>query len=237
MRFQSASRTDVGCKRKVNEDALLERPDQSLWVVADGMGGHEAGEVASGMVVDALESAVTEIELGPALQQIEAALQAANTRMVQAMIGEANKKMGSTAVGLLIADDGRHVMFWVGDSRGYRVRNGEIEQVTRDHSLVQKLVDNKLISPEEAAHHPDANVITRAVGADKDLEIDHVVDVAQPNDIFILASDGLTRCVADDEICRVVSTANPGQACETLVEMTLQRGAPDNVSVIVVRVV
>ena len=237
MRFQSASRTDNGCKRKVNEDALLERPDQSLWVVADGMGGHEAGEVASGMVVYALESAVTEIELGPALQQIEAALQAANTRMVQAMIGEANKKMGSTAVGLLIADDGRHVMFWVGDSRGYRVRNGEIAQVTRDHSLVQKLVDNKLISPEEAAHHPDANVITRAVGADKDLEIDHVVDVAQPNDIFILASDGLTRCVADDEICRVVSTANPGQACETLVEMTLQRGAPDNVSVIVVRVV
>ena len=237
MRFQSASRTDVGCKRKINEDAFLDRSDQSLWVVADGMGGHEAGEVASAMVVDSLKDAITEIELGPALQQIEKALQSANARMVQSMIGERDKKMGSTAVGLLVADDGRHVFFWVGDSRGYRVRNGEIAQITRDHSLVQKLVDNKLLSPEEAATHPDANVITRAVGADKDLEIDHIVDVAQPNDIFILASDGLTRCVSDAEICRVVTTANPGQACETLVDLVLERGAPDNVTVIIVRVI
>lgn len=237
MQFHSASRTDVGLKRKVNEDSLLDRPERSMWVVADGMGGHEAGEVASSMVVEALDQNVFEIELGPALRQAEDALQQANAQMLEMMQGDRLRKMGSTVVGLIIADDGRHVCFWVGDSRAYRVRAGEITQLTRDHSLVQKLIDNNLLSPEEAEKHPDANVITRAVGADNVLEIDHVVDLAQPADIFILASDGLTRCVDADEICRVVSTANPRQACHELVEMVLARGAPDNVSVIIVRVV
>ena len=237
MRFHSASRTDVGLKRKINEDSLLDRADRSMWVVADGMGGHEAGEVASAMVVEAIEQAVTEIELGPALRQVEEALQHANATMVEMMLGDRLRKMGSTAVGLVVADDGRYFCFWVGDSRAYHVRDGRITQITRDHSLVQKLIDNRLITPEEAAHHPDANVITRAVGADKLLEIDHVVDVAQPNDIFVLASDGLTRCVDSEEICRVVTSRNPGQACAELVDLVLARGAPDNVSVIVVRVV
>jgi serine/threonine-protein phosphatase Stp1 len=237
MQFISASRTDVGLKRKINEDALLDRVERSMWVVADGMGGHESGEVASSMVVDALEEAVTEIELGPALRQAEEALQTANSAMVGMMLGERNRKMGSTAVGLIIADDGRYVCFWVGDSRLYRVRERQISQITRDHSLVQKLIDNNLLSPEDAATHPDANVITRAVGADRMLEIDHVVDIARPSDIFILASDGLTRCVEDNEICHAVITANPNQACDDLVEMVLARGAPDNVTLIIVRVI
>ncbi|MFN2098718.1 PP2C family protein-serine/threonine phosphatase [Altererythrobacter sp. MF3-039] len=237
MRFHSASRTDVGLKRKINEDSLLDLTDRSMWAVADGMGGHEAGEVASAMVVEALERSVTEIELGPALRQVEAALLEANTEMVEMMVGDRLRKMGSTAVGLIIADDGRYFCFWVGDSRGYRVRDGQIQQITRDHSLVQKLVDNNLLTPEEAEHHPDANVITRAVGADKVLEIDHVVDVAQANDIFIIASDGLTCCVEANEICQVVTSGNPAQACGELVDMVLARGAPDNVSVIVIRVI
>jgi len=237
MRFQSASRSDVGLKRKINEDSFLDRADQSLWVVADGMGGHEAGEVASAMVVDALKNAVTEIELGPALRQVEDALQQANAAMVDMMLGDRRRKMGSTTVGLVIADDGRYFCFWVGDSRAYRIRDGEIQQITRDHSLVQKLIDNKLLSPEDAASHPDANVITRAVGADRLLEIDHVVDVARPSDIFVLASDGLTRCVEDQEIRQAVTTGNPNQACVELVDKVLARGAPDNVTVIVVRVV
>jgi len=235
MQFQSANRTDVGLKRKGNEDALLDRPERSLWVVADGMGGHEAGEIASAMVVEALDEAVSEIELGPALRQAEEALQQANSNMVEMMRGDRRRKMGSTAVGLIIADDGRYVCFWAGDSRAYRIRDGQIVQITRDHSLVQRLIDNNLISPDDAASHPDANVITRAVGADETLEIDHVVDVAQPNDIFLLASDGLTRCVDDAEICHTVRTANPHQACDQLVKMVLARGAPDNVSVIIIR--
>lgn len=237
MRFQSASRTDVGLKRKGNEDALLDRSERSLWVVADGMGGHEAGEVASAMVIEALDDAITEIELGPALRQAEDALQQANTQMVGMMLGDRRRKMGSTAVGLIIADDGRYVCFWVGDSRAYRIRDGQIAQITRDHSLVQRLIDNHLLTPEDAASHPDSNVITRAVGAAEILEIDHVVDIAQPNDIFLLASDGLTRCVEDSEICRTVSTANPHQACDQLIQTVLARGAPDNVSVIVIRAV
>ncbi|QKG72580.1 PP2C family protein-serine/threonine phosphatase [Erythrobacter mangrovi] len=236
MRFHSASRTDVGLKRKLNEDALLDRADRSIWVVADGMGGHESGEVASAMVVEAIEQSVTEIELGPALRQVEEALQQANSAMVEMMAGDRLRKMGSTAVGLVVADDGRYFCFWVGDSRAYHIRGGQITQITRDHSLVQKLIDNRLISPEDAAHHPDANVITRAVGADKVLEIDHVVEIAQPNDIFVLASDGLTRCVEAEEICKTVTSGNPAQACEELVETVLSRGAPDNVSVVVVRV-
>jgi len=236
MRFHSASRTDVGLKRKLNEDSLLDCPDRALWLVADGMGGHESGEVASAMVVEAVEQGVTEIELGPALRQAEEALQQANASMVEMMRGDPHRKMGSTAVGLVVADDGRYFCFWVGDSRGYHIRGGQITQITRDHSLVQKLIDNRLISAEEAAHHPDANVITRAVGADKLLEVDHVVEVAQPNDIFVLASDGLTRCVDADEICRTVNSGNPAQACHELVQKVLARGAPDNVSVIVIRV-
>ena len=104
MRFHSASRTDVGLKRKINEDSLLDRADRSMWVVADGMGGHEAGEVASAMVVEAIEQAVTEIELGPALRQVEEALQHANATMVEMMLGDRLRKMGSTAVGLVVAD-------------------------------------------------------------------------------------------------------------------------------------
>lgn len=237
MQFQSASRTDVGLKRKINEDALLDRAERSMWIVADGMGGHESGEIASAMVVEALDDSITEIELGPALRQAEEALQQANASMVEMMQGDRKRKMGSTVVGLIIADDGRYVCFWVGDSRVYRVRDGEILQITRDHSLVQKLIDSNLLSPEDAAKHPDANVITRAIGADDDLELDHVVDIARPSDIFILASDGLTCRVEDDEICHAVMTANPHQACDNLVEKVLSRGAPDNVSVIIVRVV
>ncbi len=237
MQFQSASRTDIGLKRKINEDALLDRPERSIWAIADGMGGHEAGEVASSMVVEALEKSVSEIELGPALRQAEEALQRANAAMVEMMKGDRRRKMGSTAVGLIIAEDSRYVCFWAGDSRAYHIRDGQISQITSDHSLVQKLVDNKLLSPEDAVKHPDANVITRAVGADQVLEIDHVVGVARPSDIFLLASDGLTRCVEAEEICHAVTTGNPKQACESLLEETLSRGAPDNVSIIVVRVI
>lgn len=237
MHFQSASRTDVGLKRKINEDALLDRPERSMWVVADGMGGHEAGEVASSLVVEVLDESVTEEELGPALRQVEEALQKANKQMVDMMEGDRRRKMGSTAVGLIIADDGRYVCFWVGDSRAYRVRGGQITQITRDHSLVQKLIDNKLLSPEDAAKHPDANVITRAIGADDLLEIDHVVEIAQSSDIFVLTSDGLTCCMDDGEISQIVATMNPGQACDSLIEKALSRGAPDNVSLIVVRIV
>ncbi|WFL77518.1 protein phosphatase 2C domain-containing protein [Altererythrobacter arenosus] len=236
MRFQSASRTDIGLKRKVNEDSLIDRADRSFWVVADGMGGHEAGEVASAMVVESVDEAVTASDLEAALEQVDRALDTANAAMIEHMHGDKRRKMGSTAVGLIIAEDGRYGCFWVGDSRAYRVRDGQIAQITRDHSLVQQLVDAGLISEEDAATHPDASVITRAVGGSDRLEVDHVKGAAQTNDIFILASDGLTRCVEAEEIRHVVMMGNPHQACEDMVEMVLARGAPDNVSVIVVRV-
>lgn len=216
---------------------MLDRSDRGLWVVADGMGGHEAGNVASALVIESLDKAVSSTTLELALRQVETALDDANAAMIERLRGDGKRKMGSTAVGLIIADDGEFSCFWIGDSRAYLVRDTQIKQITRDHSLVQKLMDSGLLAPEDAATHPDASVITRAVGASDTLEIDRVGGRAQKSDIFVLASDGLTRCVEDEEICRAVTTSNPHQACDDLIELVLARGAPDNVTLVVVRVV
>lgn len=237
MRFQSASRTDTGLKRRVNEDSLLDRPERALWAVADGMGGHEAGNIASAMVVESLDREVASGSLASAVELAKQALASANAQMIERLSGDQRRKMGSTVVGLLIAEGGEYACFWAGDSRAFHVSNGEITQITRDHSLVQKLMDSGLLAAEDAAKHPDASVITRAVGATDEIEVDVVAGTAKSNDLFVLASDGLTRCVDNEEICHAVTTSNPNQACEDLVDLVLQRGAPDNVTLIVVRVV
>jgi serine/threonine protein phosphatase PrpC len=145
------------------------------------------------------------------------------------------RRIGSTVVGLAIAD-GQYRCFWAGDSRAYRVRAGQIEQVSRDHSMVQDLVDAGLLAPEDAENHPNANIITRAVGVNESLKVDIVQGEALPGDLYLLASDGLTRLVNDEELAAIL-TSRGIDAADMLIETSLSRGAPDNVTLVVVKVV
>ena len=237
MRFECASRTHVGLKRKINEDSILVATDRGLWAVADGMGGHEAGEVASAMVVDALRGLPTTSDLDQFAASADEALAATNRELIHlARSNGFDKTIGTTVVGLAIAD-GQFRCFWSGDSRGYRLRDGMISRVTRDHSLVQQLVDSGIIKEEEAELHESSNVITRAVGVAEEFSIDVVGGEVQAGDLFLLASDGLTRVLNDREIAIEIERSTLEQAADNLLETVLERGAPDNVSIILTRLV
>ena len=235
MGFECISRTHVGLKRKINEDSIFVDSERGLWAVADGMGGHEAGEVASGMVTDALGALPDCGDLDGLVAEGIAALQAVNGRLIDlARSIESDRTIGTTVVGLAVAN-GSYRCFWAGDSRAYCIRNGEIARLSHDHSLVQDLVDAGMIKPEEAERHENANVITRAVGVRESVELDCVGGGTQPGDLFLLASDGLTRLVDDDEIAAELARGSLDQAADRLVDTVLARGAPDNVSLIIVR--
>lgn len=236
MQFSYAVQSHIGLRRKLNEDSLLDHSGLGLWAVADGMGGHEAGEVASAAVVDGLGKvgphASSESMAGAAI----AALEAVNEELIMfARTSAEPRTVGSTVVGLAVIG-GSYACFWAGDSRAYRVRNRQIEQITRDHSLVNDLVRAGMITAEEAEHHPSANVITRAIGVSREVEIDCVSGDVAVGDIFVLASDGVTRVMAAEEIKTAVLTRNPRQAVDMIVATVLDRGAPDNLTVIVIRV-
>jgi serine/threonine protein phosphatase PrpC len=234
MRFECVSRTHVGLRRKINEDSVLVRTEDGLWAVADGMGGHDAGEVASAMVADALRQVPVSDGVDSTVEGAIAALQGVNAELIAlARAKGSDRSIGTTVVGLAI-QDGRFRCFWAGDSRGYWVRAGEIMRVTRDHSLVQDLVDAGMLKPEEAEAHESASVITRAVGVTETLNVDAVSGEAGPGDQFLLATDGLTRVVGDDEIATELARAPAEEAADRLIDLVLERGAPDNVSLVIV---
>jgi serine/threonine protein phosphatase PrpC len=234
--FECVSRTHPGLKRKVNEDSILVRTERGLWAVADGMGGHEAGDVASSSVVEALSIVPPNANLQRFANDAMLALQNVNHQLIQlARQGTHPRTIGSTVVSLVISGD-QFACLWAGDSRAYRVREGEIAQLTRDHSLVQDLIDAGMLAPTEAEGHPNANVVTRAVGATEDLNVDVSTGETREGDLFILASDGLTRVVNDDLIYGELTSKPLDQAADQLVDMVLERGAPDNVSFVIVRI-
>ena len=236
MGFECVSRTHPGLKRKVNEDSILVRTERGLWAVADGMGGHEAGDVASSSVVEALSIVPPNANLQRFANDAMTALQNVNHQLIQlARQGTHPRTIGSTVVSLVISGD-QFACLWAGDSRAYRVREGEIAQLTRDHSLVQDLIDAGMLAPAEAEGHPNANVVTRAVGATEELNLDVSTGDTREGDLFILASDGLTRVVNDDLIYGELTSKPMEQAADQLVDMVLERGAPDNVSFVIVRI-
>jgi serine/threonine protein phosphatase Stp1 len=200
------------------------------------MGGHDAGEVASAMVVDALSQCQLNGDAESRAVAAIAALSDANARLQDfARTFCEDRTIGSTVVGLT-AEAGAYVCFWAGDSRAYRIREGAITRLTRDHSLVQDLVDAGMLSADDAESHPNANIITRAVGADPHLHVDSVTGEMQPGDHFLLASDGLTRLVRDAELLETLVANDVEAAADQLVEAALQRGGHDNISLIIVRV-
>ena len=236
MGFECVSRTHVGLRRKINEDSLLSQPERGLWAVADGMGGHEAGEVASAMVVDALSRLPQAPDVDSLLECAVAALEQCNRDLLRLAHANMNPRtIGTTVVGLVITG-GRYGCFWAGDSRAYRIRGGEMVQLSRDHSLVQDLVEAGMLSASEAEGHPNANVVTRAVGAAEVLAVDIATGEARPGDRFLLASDGLTRVVPDEELLTELTRHRPGEAADRLIDTVLSRGAPDNISIVVTQV-
>jgi serine/threonine protein phosphatase PrpC len=216
---------------------MLVRTDRGLWAVADGMGGHDKGDVASAMVTDAL----LHLPIVYGLENLVEAATEALTRVNRELIvlagsGESSRTIGSTVVGLAIAGE-QFRCFWAGDSRAYRIRGDQIVQLTRDHSLVQELVEAGMLTPQEALDHPNSNVITRAVGVVEDLKIDKVSGDARPGDQFLLASDGLTKLVDEAELVAELTTRRPEDAADKLIETVLSRGAPDNIAMIIASVV
>ena len=230
LRFHDATLTHPGKVRSDNEDHVLARPDQGLWAVADGMGGHAHGKWSSKTITTALEAAVLPGEFEEAAAAAAAAVHQANERI---WARSASHPMGSTVVALLLRGN-RFAVFWAGDSRCYLLRAGTLYQLTVDHSQVQDMVTAGRLTPEEAENHPMAHVLSRAVGVSPTLELDAVSDEARVGDVFLLCSDGLTRTIPDAELATVLARGNPAETADQLVATCLDRGAPDNVSVVVV---
>jgi len=231
-RWFSCAATELGHVRKVNEDSYLDSREQSLWVVADGMGGHSRGDRASQCVIENLYEFVEAADAQKNLEDLLKRLAAANDACRQASAGQV---MGSTVAVLYLHKDTAYLL-WAGDSRIYRNRQGEFSQLTDDHSLVQELHRLGELTAEEAENHPSSNVITRAVGvADKiDIQV-RKVDL-QPGDRFLVCSDGLFKDVKPSEIEANLAAPAPRQALEKLVALALRRGGTDNVTGIVVQV-
>jgi len=230
--WRSEARTHVGQVRTHNEDDLVDRPAAGLWAVADGMGGHAHGDHASGLIREALESLEPAANLEAYLEAVCSRLVAVDARL-RAESGSG--KAGSTIVALVAVDD-RFACAWAGDSRLYRWRDGRLERLTQDHSLVQELVTSGTLTPEAAHRHPLSNRITRAVGIGGGLELEAATGELAVGDRYLLASDGLHGVVTDAVIARQIGRADLAAAADGLIEAAMQAGAPDNVTVVLVEV-
>ncbi len=250
MRITSCGVTDVGVKRTNNEDNYLINDELNLFVVCDGMGGHVGGEFASAIAVNTVEEVLTSHEFRPeelaveeddgpveiAREKLRYAIRLAGKRIFEKATEEPEYKgMGTTCLALLI-DGGNAYIAHVGDSRGYCVRDGRIEQLTEDHSLVNEKIKAGLLTPEEAKNHKLKNIITRSLGYMEDVEIDIGVRAVRRGDRYILCSDGLSNLVEASEMGEAALDHGPQEGARRLIELACSRGGDDNITVVVVRV-
>jgi serine/threonine protein phosphatase PrpC len=235
-----AGRTDVGIIRSGNEDSYLMVPERGVFLVADGMGGHAAGEVASEMAVRLISR-----ELGSlrglsdeqVAERMRTAIRSANAAIFQRTLTEHDKRGMGTTVTALVLFDTRFLIGQVGDSRCYLQRDAKLTQVTKDHSYVQEQVDAGLLTPEQARYHPYSNVITRCVGASPDVQPDIYQGEVRLGDLFLVASDGLTGMVDDRRLqMLLMSRAEPDRKVHALISEANGRGGLDNITAIVVQV-
>ncbi|MCF6445752.1 PP2C family serine/threonine-protein phosphatase [Nereida sp. MMG025] len=234
--FETATLTDVGCVRKVNEDSLLAAPESGLWLVADGMGGHAAGDFASQSIVAAMQTVGIPNGAIDLRARFMDRLIHANEQILEHASDLGNGTIGSTVAALLV-QQGHFATIWSGDSRVYRLRGGVLGQMTRDHTEVRALLDAGTITAAEAEAWPRKNVITRAIGVTAKPECDIHEGVLQDKDLFLICSDGLTEYFHDDELERVMVrfAADLNALCAQLVATALERGGKDNVSIVAVR--
>lgn len=233
--YTSNAVSHIGKVRTLNEDSYAECSDIGVWVVADGMGGHAAGEVASRAVTDAIK----ELQPCPGFEELHEAvkvsLRAANHMLRERSAAYVEKRVPGSTVAVLIISGSQAAVVWVGDSRIYRYREQRLVRLTRDHSYVQSLVDQGLIKAEEAGSHKMSNIITRAIGIAEPVELDSQTVEVQPGDQFLLCSDGLNRTVPDAEIESVMGSGNGDDIVHSLLQNALDNGAPDNVTIICVQ--
>ncbi len=234
-KFEIGNQSDVGRVREVNEDyfGTFHGSFGELLIVCDGMGGHQGGETASRLAVDTIKNHFENLNAGfEVKQELQKALSLANSRLVEtARENQLLAGMGSTAVVVLFKDDLAYTAN-LGDSRIYLVRDDSIKQLTTDHSLVQQMIDTKMISPEEAANHPKKNVITKSLGREGTIE----PDIPEPIEIlngdkFVLCTDGLSNYVYDNELFSIVSANSVQLAAENLITLANEKGGNDNITV------
>jgi serine/threonine protein phosphatase PrpC len=232
--WKSTAITDVGKVRKLNEDSVLDRGEVGLWVVADGMGGHSAGDLASQLIVNSLGKLATGDDLGELVDCVEEAVQSVNLRLFE-VANAHNQTSGSTIV--LLVTRGQHaVTMWAGDSRLYRLRDRTLEQMTTDHTQLELYIERGLLKREEAQGHASGNMVTRAVGVTDNLLLEMDLFELRDGDRFLLCSDGLDKHVRDPEIEEIMCGADSENVARSLVDLTLERGAVDNVTVCVVEI-
>lgn len=253
--FSWAALSHPGRKRAVNEDSYCARPDLGLFVVADGMGGHVAGEVASRLAVATIEHLMEEPAPGGTVpsqatpvageaqaartgDRLASAFVQANARLADEMESTASLRgMATTASALVVGTGGVATLAHVGDSRIYRLRQGGFERLTTDHSWVEEQVRAGLLDRSSAQQHPWRNVVTRAISGAADLQVDLGTAPLEKGDVFVLCSDGLTSVVADERIARAVAMApDLGSLCQGLVDLANDDGGPDNITVVAVRI-
>ena len=240
MRISCAGNTDVGVVRSGNEDSFLLDCSRGLFIVADGMGGHAAGEVASEMAVRIISTELGSLRGmsdGEAAGRMRSAIRKANAEIFERTLAEHDKRgMGTTAT-VMVLFSRRYLIGQVGDSRAYLLREGDLLQLTKDHSYVQEQVDAGLLTPEQARTHPYSNVITRCVGANEDVAPDVYFGNLEKGDQVLLASDGLTGMLEDQQIAGIMAEEeNPEVAVNKMITDANRRGGLDNITAIVVRV-
>ena len=249
MRVTSCGITDVGMKRANNEDNYLINDELSLFVVCDGMGGHVGGEFASAIAVNTVEEVLASIEVNPGSvpaadedavehtrEKLRYAVRLAGKRIFEKAGADPEFKGMGTTVVVLILDAGNVFIGHVGDSRAYRIRGNQIEQLTEDHSLVNEKIRAGLITKEEAATHRMRNIITRSLGFQEEVEIDTQVHAIQKGDRYLLCSDGLSGLVKGEEIGELVRGHGPQDAARKLVHLACERGGDDNITTVVLRI-
>lgn len=244
MRSTAFGLSDVGRRRESNEDDLLLAPELGLFAVADGMGGHAAGEIASRLAIETIQEARQRnggadprVGADAAAAWLRDTFTEANRRICDSIrVHEERRGMGTTVVALVQTGDGA-VVGHVGDSRVYLLRGRTLHRLTSDHSWVNEQVKLGLMSDEAAQRHPMRNIVTRALGSREDVLVDVASTPLEPNDVFVLCSDGLNTMLSDDEIQEHVAEHrdDPEAACRALVAAANQRGGDDNVTVVVVR--
>jgi protein phosphatase len=249
--IEAYGRTDVGRRRKINEDSFLVSPETSLYAVCDGMGGHNAGEVASRMAIEtisafversAVEKEITwpwglDANVSFEANRLKTAIRLANARVYQAADNrEELTGMGTTVVAVLVSP-GLVTIGSAGDSRCYRVRDGELSQLTRDDSWVSAALGEGILNSDDVEHHPLRNVITKAVGARDTIDLDVVEHELKPGDLLMLCSDGLHGMINDQEIKRLLVPVPESleEASARLIDAANEAGGRDNVSVVLLR--
>lgn len=234
--WHSAARTDTGKVRARNEDAFLDLPQQGLWVVADGMGGHQSGDLASRLIVESLAELPADGDFDDRLEALRQCLHRLNRHLCLGLTLTSETPdllVGSTVVALL-AEGSRVACVWVGDSRCYLLRGRQLFQLSRDHSLQQQLITERGLSAAEAAEHPGAQALTRAIGASEDLQLDILELESLPGDVFLLCSDGLYQELDHDELSAALLRPSPPLALQRLFDVALQGSARDNLSAVVI---